>query len=58
MAVNPNEPKVERFISLGGEPYLIRYNSKLPVVVYVPKGVTVKYRIWKAAEETVTIPEG
>jgi hypothetical protein len=33
-----NEPKVERFITLGGELYLIRYNSKLPVVVYVPEG--------------------
>ena len=27
MAVNPNAPKVKRFVSLGGEPYLIRYNS-------------------------------
>lgn len=38
MAVDPAVPKVPRFITLGGEPYLIRYNSKLPVVVYVPQG--------------------
>ena len=48
MAIDPDAPKVERFIALGGEPYLIRYNSRLPVVVYVPEGVAVRYRIWSA----------
>lgn len=33
MAVDPGAPKVARFIPLGGEPCLIRYNSRLPVVV-------------------------
>ena len=49
MAVDPNAPKVNRFITLGGEPYLIRYNSRLPVVVYAPEGVEVRYRLWNAA---------
>ena len=44
IAVDPNLPKVRRFVALGGDPYLIRYNSKLPVVVYVPKGVEVRYQ--------------
>lgn len=48
IGVDPNEPKVERFISLGGEPALLRYNSKLPIVVYVPADVTVRYRVWRA----------
>ena len=48
MATDPAQPQVARFITLGGEPYLIRYNSKLPVVVYVPDGVQVRYRIWTA----------
>ena len=26
----------------------LRYNSKLPVVVYAPKDVDVRYRVWKA----------
>jgi ecotin len=47
MAVDPNEPKIDRFITLGGEPELHRYNSRLPLVVYVPDGVEVRYRIWK-----------
>ncbi len=54
MAIDPNTPKVERFVALGGEPYLIRYNSRLPVVVYVPEDVEVRYRIWSAGD-TLTI---
>jgi len=46
IAINPNEPKVKRFIMLGGEPYFIRYNSNFPMVVYAPKGVDARYRIW------------
>lgn len=48
MAVDPDAPKVERFITLGGEPQLLRYNSRLPLVVYVPAGVEVRYRFWRA----------
>ena len=51
MAVDPNVAQVERFIALGGEPYLIRYNSRLPVVVYVPEGAQVRYRVWHAGQE-------
>ncbi len=58
MAVDPNAPKVDRFIRLGGEPYLIRYNSRLPVVVYVPEGVEVRYRIWRAEPESKEANEG
>jgi len=58
MAVDPNAPKVSRFVSLGGEPYLVRYNSRLPIVVYVPNGAEVRYRLWKAEPETKTIEKG
>ena len=47
MAPEPGAPQVERFIALGGEPRLLRYNSKLPVVVYVPEGVEVRHRVWQ-----------
>jgi ecotin len=56
MAVDPNAPKVNRFIMLGGEPGLLRYNSRLPLVVYVPEGVEVRYRLWRA-DSTLTIAE-
>lgn len=55
MAVNNDIPKVERFIKLLGEPYLVRYNSRLPVVVYVPEGVEVSYRIWSAEKQLKSI---
>jgi ecotin len=58
MAVDPNKPKVNRFIALGGEPYLVRYNSRLPIVVYAPDGVEVRYRIWSASAETKPIEKG
>ena len=58
IAVDPNAPKVNRFIMLGGEPYLIRYNSRLPVVVYAPEGVEVRYRIWTAEPETKGFEKG
>jgi ecotin len=58
MAIDPNAPKVARFIPLGGEPYFIRYNSRLPVVVYVPEGVEVRYRIWSAGAEIKAMEKG
>ena len=58
MAVDPDAPKVARFIQLAGEPYLIRYNSRLPVVVYAPAGVEVRYRIWSAASEARGMEKG
>ena len=58
MAVDPNAPKVSRFVTLGGDPYLIRYNSRLPIVVYAPEGVEVRYRIWAAGAETRTLEKG
>lgn len=58
MAVDPDATKVDRFIHLGGEPYLIRYNSRLPVVVYVPEGVEVRYRLWHAEPEEKAMKNG
>ncbi len=58
MAINPNAPKVNRFITVGGEPYLIRYNSRLPIVVYAPEGVEVRYRVWSAGAEAKAIEKG
>jgi ecotin len=58
MAVDPNAPKVARFVGLGGEPFLIRYNSRLPVVVYAPQGVEVRYRVWAAGPEFKPVDPG
>ncbi len=58
MAIDPNAPKVARFIKLGCDPYLIRYNSRLPIAVYAPEGVEVRYRIWTAGVEAKAIEKG
>lgn len=58
MSVDPDLPKVERFITLGGEPQLHRYNSRLPLVIYVPKGIEVRYRIWRGDQKTSNVPAG
>lgn len=37
------------FVTTQEQP-LIRYNSRLPVVVYAPSDVEVRYRLWRAGE--------
>jgi len=58
IGVDPDAPKVKRFVRLGGEPKLLRYNSKLPLVVYVPKDAEVRMRVWVASPQPLTINEG
>lgn len=45
--LSPQTP-IKQFVTAA--PLLIRYNSRLPVVVYAPQGYEVKYRIWSALE--------
>lgn len=40
------------FVPVIGDGFLLRYNSKLPIVVYAPKDVEVRYRIWSASKTT------
>jgi len=58
MAVDPAALKFERFVTLAGEPHLVRYNSKLPLVVYVPAGVEVRYRVWRADPNAAAARQG
>ena len=58
IGVDPDASKVKRFVILGGEPKLLRYNSKLPLVVYVPKDAEVKLKVWVASPQPVTLNEG
>ncbi|WP_421731020.1 serine protease inhibitor ecotin [Brevundimonas sp.] len=47
----PDSTLKEAFVRGGGAPTLIRYNSRLPVVVYAPHDVEVRYRVWSAGPE-------
>eukprot|EP01133_Synstelium_polycarpum_P012642 gene12642-14850_t len=45
------EPKTMQFVSTQGcGENLHRYNSRLPIVVYAPEDIEVRYRIWRAPE--------
>jgi len=52
MACPPDKKEQETFVQVQGDQALLRYNSKLPVVVYVPADFEVHYRIWTAKEES------
>lgn len=53
MAAPEGAKKVEQFVQ--GKSLLIRYNSRLPIVVYVPEGHEVRYRLWNA--ESIEVAE-
>lgn len=45
----PDGKSRQDFVPVVGDGFMLRYNSKLPIVVYVPKDVEVRYRIWSAS---------
>lgn len=50
MMACPDGTRQPRFIAAQlGDEALQRYNSRLPIVLYVPQGVEVKYRLWQAS---------
>ena len=50
MACPPDMPKRDEFVRANAAGLdLLRYNSKLPIVVYAPEGVEVRFRVWTAA---------
>ena len=56
MAPPEGAPKVQAFVKAA--PLQVRYNSRLPIVVYTPRGYEVRYRIWNASQTTHTAERG
>ena len=56
MAPPEGAPKVKTFVTAA--PLQVRYNSRLPIVVYAPSGYEVRYRIWSASKTTHKADEG
>ncbi|ELY4803353.1 serine protease inhibitor ecotin [Cronobacter malonaticus] len=55
MMACPDGKKEKKFVTANlGENGMLNYNSKLPVVVYAPENIDVKYRLWKADETLVS----
>lgn len=45
----PDSKTQKAFVPVVGDGFVLNYNSKLPIVVYVPKDVEVRYRVWSAS---------
>lgn len=56
MAPPEGAPQVKAFVTAA--PLQVRYNSRLPIVVYAPSGYEVRYRIWSASATTRTAERG
>lgn len=50
------EPAVERDVTVSNDKFLMRYNSKLPLVVYGPENMSMAYRVWQAEEPMAVQP--
>lgn len=51
MKACPDGKRQQAFVPVVGDGFMLRYNSKLPIVLYVPKDVEVRYRIWSASNK-------
>lgn len=51
MMACPEQSPRDRFVQVRGDDSLLRYNSRLPLVVYVPDGFEVRYRVWHASRD-------
>jgi ecotin len=47
MACPPDQPPQRAFVPLAGEPFLVPYNASLPIVIYAPRDLQVRWRVWK-----------
>jgi ecotin len=56
MMACPGEPKRTVFVAVNLDDPFVSYNSRLPVVVYVPEGFSVRYRVWSADDVMQVAP--
>jgi ecotin len=59
MACPPDEQRTATFVHVSLDQNdtqngWLRYNSKLPIVIFVPDGIEVRYRIWTTGKQTAT----
>ena len=54
----PPDSKRTAFVPVRGEDFMLRYNSRLPIVIYAKDGLEIRYRIWKPSDETHNAQRG
>ncbi|MCY1426008.1 Ecotin [compost metagenome] len=47
----PDGKRQQDIVPVVGDGFMLRYNSKLPLVLYVPKDIEVRYRVWSASSK-------
>ena len=56
MMACPDGKLTKQFVQLPS--MTVRYNSKLPIVIYVPEGLEVNYKIWSAGKKVKSAQNG
>ena len=51
MACPPDQGPRQAFVPIGPKPFVVPYNASLPIVIYAPRDVQVRWRLWKAERE-------
>ena len=55
MAAPEGAPKVRQFVA--GAPLSIPYNSRVPVVIYLPEDMSAQYRVWSADSDYLMLED-
>ncbi|MCT0207258.1 ecotin family protein [Synechococcus sp. CS-1332] len=48
MACPPGQAKRKVFVPMGSKPFVVPYDASRPIVVYTPKDLQLRWRLWKA----------
>ena len=51
MACPAGAPLQDTFVAMAGRPFVMPYNVSRPIVVYAPKPLEVRWRLWKAESQ-------
>ena len=51
MACPPERGPRRAFVPIGSKPFVVPYNASQPIVIYTPKDVQVRWRLWKAERQ-------
>jgi ecotin len=48
MACPPEQPRRRAFVPMAGKPFVLPYDSTRPIVLYAPKDLELRWRLWRA----------
>ncbi|MFM7269196.1 MAG: ecotin family protein [Cyanobium sp.] len=48
MACPEGQPKRQAFVPMGGKPFVMPFDPKRPIVIYAPRDLELRWRLWRA----------